>query len=107
MWNLKNKINKTETDSQIQGTDGCQNGSEEILGDCVKKVKGLGCANWQLQNNHRDVKYSVGNTVNNTVITTCSARWALDLPGESLCKLYKCLPLCCTPKTNINIECQL
>ena len=34
----------------------------------MKKVKGIS-TNWQLQNSHRDVKYSIGNIVNNIVIT--------------------------------------
>ena len=35
----------------------------------MKKVKGLRSTNWQLQNSHGDVKYSIGNIVNNVVIT--------------------------------------
>lgn len=39
-----------------------------VLGDKVKRVMALRSANWYLQNRHGDVKYSIGNTVNNTVI---------------------------------------
>ena len=35
----------------------------------VKKVKGLGSTNWLLQNSHVDVNYSIGNIINNIVIT--------------------------------------
>ena len=37
--------------------------------------------NKQLQNSHRDVKYSTGNMDDDTVITMFGARWALDLLG--------------------------
>ena len=57
----------------------------------MKKEKGLRSTNWQLQNNHRDVKYSVGNVVNNIVLIMYGVTWVLDLLGGSLCKLYKCL----------------
>lgn len=46
----------------------------------------LNSANWWLQNSHRDVDYSVGNIVNNIVITTCGARWALETPGDHSAK---------------------
>ena len=60
-------------------------------GGWVKKVKGLRRTNWQLQNSHRDGKYSIGNIVNNIVITMYSARCVLNLLGRSLHKLYECL----------------
>ena len=56
--------------------DGCQ--MEGVLGDWVKKLQGLS-TNWQLQNSHEDVKYSVGNTVNNIVITMHGARLVLEI----------------------------
>ena len=57
----------------------------------VKGVKGLGSKDWQEQNSHGDVKYSIGNIVNNTVITRYGARGLLDLLRGSLYKLCKCL----------------
>ena len=50
----------------------------------VKKVKGLKSTNWQLQNSHRDVKYSIGNIANNIVITVYGVRWVLELSGVHL-----------------------
>ena len=38
-------------------------------------MKGLKSTNWQLQSSHGDVKYSVGNVVNNVLITMYGARW--------------------------------
>ena len=32
--------------------------------------EGVKSTNWQLQNSHRHVKYSIGNIVSNTVITS-------------------------------------
>ena len=46
-----------------------------------KSLKGLESTNWQLQNGHRDVKYSTGNIVDNIVITVYGARWLLNLRG--------------------------
>lgn len=51
------------------------------VGSLGEKVKGLKSAARQLQNSHRDVRYSIGNIVNKTIITMCGAGWALDLLG--------------------------
>ena len=48
MWNLKIK---TETDAQIEQTDGNQKG--RYCWGWVRKVKGIRSTNWQLQNSHR------------------------------------------------------
>ena len=48
------------------------------LGGWVKKVKELRSTDWWLQNSHGDVKYSIGNIVNSTVITTYGASWVLE-----------------------------
>ena len=45
-------------------------------------------ANWWLQNSHEDVKYGLGNVVNNTVVTMYGAVWVLEI---SLCKVCDCL----------------
>ena len=39
-----------------------------------EKVKGIRSTNWQLQNSHGDVKYGIGNTVNNIAITMYDVR---------------------------------
>lgn len=49
----------------------------------VRKFKGT---NWQLQNGHRVVKYSTGNTVNDILITVYGARWILEISGEQFVK---------------------
>lgn len=56
------------------------------LGGWVTKRKRLSNRNWSLQNTHGNVKYSMRKTVSNIVITRDGVRWALDLPGSSLCK---------------------
>ena len=79
MWNLKNKVNKLiDTKNKLMIANGRRSPMAEGLGERVKKVKELRSTNWQLQNSHRDVKYSIGNMVNNIVITMCGARWVLD-----------------------------
>lgn len=35
----------------------------------IFKMKGLRSTVWQLQNSHEDVKYSIGDAVNNIVLT--------------------------------------
>ena len=52
----------------------------------MKKAKGFTSTNWQLQNSHGDVKYSIGNIVNIIVTTVCGARWALEILGEQCVK---------------------
>ena len=58
----------------------------------------LGSSGWRLQvqiasfkKSHRGVKYSIGNAVSNIVVTIFGVRWALEISGESLCKVNKCL----------------
>ena len=41
---------------------------------------------WELQNSYRDVKSSIGNTVNNIVITVYGVRWVLKISGEPFLK---------------------
>ena len=53
----------------------------------MKKVKGIRSTDWYLQNNHGDIKYSIGNIVNNILINMCGARWVLEILGESLVKI--------------------
>ena len=54
----------------------------------MKKEKGLVSIEIgsYTMSSHGDVKYSIGNTVNNTVMTLYGVRWVLDLLGWSLCK---------------------
>ena len=55
-----------------------------------EKMRRLRSTNWKLQNSHGDVKYCIGNIVNNIVITMDGVRWVVVLSGRLL-KLYKCL----------------
>ena len=61
-------------------------------GDWVKKLRCLRSTNWKLQNSHEDVKYSIGNIVNNIVITVYDAEWVLEIVGGSFCKVCEYLP---------------
>ena len=63
----------------------------EGLGGRGEKAKGSRSADWQLQNGHGDVKYSLGNMVSNTVVTVCGAGWVLEISRGPLCKVYGCL----------------
>ena len=67
---------------------GGHNGHGPFRGGGVRglgeKVKGGRSADWQLRNSHGDTKYSTGNTGSNIVITVCGARWALEIPGDTL-----------------------
>ena len=55
-------------------------------------MKGLRSTNWQLQNSYGDVKHSIGNIVNDIVITMYGVGWGvLGLLEGPLGKLYKCL----------------
>lgn len=61
-------------------------------GERIKKY------NWFLQSSHDDVKYSIGNTVNDILITRRGAGWVLDLLGWSQMKLWDVWSLRCTRK---------
>ena len=93
MWTLNNKINKQvrhkQTNRDSKQTDGCQI-RRGLKGWVKKVVKVLRLTDWQLKKYSKDVKYNLGNIVNNIVIIIHSIRWVQDLTG-SLCKLYKCL----------------
>ena len=45
------------------------------LKEWVKKGVELKTTNWLLENNHGDVKCSIGNIVNNILRTLCGVRW--------------------------------
>ena len=45
----------------------------------MKKVKEIRSPNWKIQNSCGDVKYSIGNMVNNIVITMYDAGCVLEL----------------------------
>ena len=63
--NLRNKLSKQEEQRQNHGYgkhfDGCQ--MRVRYGEMVEEVRGLRSTNRWLQNNHGDVKYSIGNGV--------------------------------------------
>ena len=56
-------------------------------------VDGKGISKYRLpvRKQYGDVKCSVGNTVNNIVVTMFGARWALEILGGSFCKVHGCL----------------
>ena len=60
------------------------------VGGWMKKVKG-----WEVQigssNRREAVNYSMGNVVDNIVITLYGARWVLEISGGALCKMCDCL----------------
>ena len=58
----------------------------EGIGRLSEKVRSLRSIDWQLQNSHGDVKYSMGNIVNNTVITMYGASKILEKSWRTLCK---------------------
>ena len=51
------------------------------VGEIGKKVEGIKKYKLVVTNSHRDVKYSIRNTVNNILITMYGVRWILDLSG--------------------------
>lgn len=56
-------------------------------GDWEEKLKGLRSTGRWLQDRRGDAEWSRGNVVDHTVITVCGARWELEIPGGTLCKL--------------------
>ena len=45
----------------------------------MEKLKEVCNANWQLQNNHRDIKYSIRNIVHNILIAMYDARQVFEI----------------------------
>ena len=82
-----------QTHRYREQTDGCQR--KGGLGDWVKSVMGSRSRGWKLQNSHGDVKYSTGNTVDNTVITTYGV-WVLEISGGYFVE-YMIVQLYATP----------
>ena len=54
-------------------------------GELSEQVKGWRCTDWQLQNSHKDVKYSIRDIVNN-ICNDC-VRWVLEILDGILCTL--------------------
>ena len=50
-------------------------------GEMGEKVKGLRSTNWLLQNSYGYVKYSIGNIIDNSIVTIHGVRWVQDLLG--------------------------
>lgn len=71
MCNLKDELNEQTKQKQThrhgEQPDGCRMGGGS--GGWAKKAMGLRSTNGQLQNSHRDVEYSLGDIVNNIVVT--------------------------------------
>ena len=57
-----------------------------------------------LQTSHRDVKYSIGNRVNNIVVTICDARWYLKYQGDHFVNDVIVYILWFAPETNIMLN---
>ena len=72
-----------------------------------ERGKGLRSTDWQLQNSHRDVRYSTGGVVTNSVITMCGVRGALDLTRGALYNSYKCLTTMLHTQNRYNVVGQL
>ena len=79
MRNLKNYINEQTKQKHTHIYKLMVARWQGSLWGWVKKVKGFRSTNWYLQNSHGDVKYSLGNMVNNIVITMYGATWLLEI----------------------------
>ena len=62
------QTNKTETKNSLMVSE------EKGMWEGIQKVKGVRTTNWWSQNCPVDINYSIGNLVNNIVITMYSAR---------------------------------
>ena len=54
-------------------------------------MKDLRTADWQLQNSHGDVNYSMGKRVSNIVMTMYGAGWIIEILRCTICRIYDCL----------------
>ena len=51
----------------------------KAFGEMGEEVRASRSTNWELQNSHGDVKYSIGHIVTNIEITMYGARWVLEI----------------------------
>ena len=88
MWNLKNNINEQtqqkQTDRYREQTDGCQRG--KAVGGLGEKGEDIKKYRLVVIKQSWEVKNSIGNTVNNIVITMYGPRCVLELLGEHFVK---------------------
>ena len=56
------------------------------FGVWIEKVKRLRNTDWQLQNSHGDIKYSIGNIAKDVVITKYGTSWYLKYQQEHFVK---------------------
>ena len=91
MRNLKSKINKQNRNRLTDTENRLITARWEGFGRLGETGAGIRGTNWQLQNSHEDVRYSIGNVVNNIVITKYGASLLLEISRGSLCKVYDCL----------------
>ena len=70
------KQNKQENRNRFTDTENILTVArwERGVGDWVETGKGLRSTNWLLQSSHGDVKYSIGNIINNILVTMYSVR---------------------------------
>lgn len=87
MWNLKNKTNEqaskqTQTQKQThkhrQQTGGCHRGGGQGMGELGGRDKVVQTSCYK-KISHKVERYSMGNIVNNIIITLCGDRWQLHL----------------------------
>ena len=91
MWNLKSNTNKQNSTRLIHTENKLMVVRGKASWGVDEKVKRLRSTDQLLQNIHGDTKYSIGNIVNNVIITMYGATWSLGISGEILCKVHDCL----------------
>ena len=106
MWKLKKNqwTNKAEKNPHRyrEQSDGCQIGG--LLWGWVKKVKAFRNTNWQLQNSHKGIKYSIRNIVKNIVMSIYGVRWVKNLSRDHLVSYINVKALCHTSESNIIVN---
>lgn len=85
MWNLKKQYQQADSRRFIENKRKAARGRGLRGKGKGRKYKLV------VRKQSRGARCSLGRTVNNTVMTMHSGQRALDVTGESLRKLYKCL----------------
>ena len=100
---LQNETNTKQNRNRLIDTENILIYARWEVRGMRKKVKGLRSTDWQLQNSHADVEYSLGNTVINSLLTMYGAGGVRDLSGWGISRFRNVWSLGCTPETNITL----
>ena len=83
--NRQNRNRLTDTENRLMVA------RRRAFGELGEKGEGTKKSRSVVIKDSRDVKYSIGNIVNNNIIIRYGTHWVLEVSGGTLCKVHDCL----------------